>query len=349
MLWKTSTFLLLLTFLDENLACPYREVPVLEYQLFNYSREGLLQKTVVTNIIKVLDNYEESIYVVNQFLPELCCEMLNLTREIQEIVFHSSSVQYIEEACFSASIQYVTKNVEFKSNPLTIIKRGTFTNLKIEQLVLTNNLIETLEDGAFLNMTKLRLIALSRNRLQVLNSRAFSALPKLEDLELHQNRIKHLQHGALSFLSKSASVSLTCNNIFQIGNFLEGTPLKIKLNLDLDGNEITTFSGNIVENRTFGTLNLAYNPLINISAVLGSTKIERLEFSCEYLRLKEAQGVVNWAKGHNTLLYLDGCSQYNISFDGGHQPISCTAARDALIYSYLFYLNIFGIVNQIYH
>ncbi|KAJ3644495.1 hypothetical protein Zmor_022220 [Zophobas morio] len=345
MSWKTCTLLVILTFFDQYRACPYRVAPSLKYTLLNAS---ITSQTVVANVIKVLDNFDGvTITVDKQFLPKLCCDMMNLDHRIQEIVFGAGSIRYIEATCFSRSVQNVTKRIDFSFNALTSIKSGTFKDLDIVNLFLRHNFIETLEDGTFFNLTKLREISLETNNLQVLNSRAFSSLPSLHILDLRRNHIRSLQDGALSFLEKDALIWLSCNKIFQIGNFLEGISLKFKLELDLDGNKIKSFSGNIIKNRTFEILNLANNPLENISAVLSSREIVRLEFSCGYLTLKDVQSVVNWAKARGIL--LNRCSQYNMSFGLGSSSVPCSSTRIVLknINYYLLYLTIFLTVNEI--
>ena len=106
-----------------------------------------------------------------------------------------------------------------------------------------DNFIEILEDEAFLNMTNLRIINLERNYLSALNFHAFSSLTNLEILDLQQNHILILQPGSFSVLAEDAIVSLTCNKIFQIGNFLPGTSLKIQINLQLDERESRALMG----------------------------------------------------------------------------------------------------------
>ncbi|KAJ3644494.1 hypothetical protein Zmor_022219 [Zophobas morio] len=346
MSWKTYTLLVILIFFNQYRACPYPLTPSLKYTLLNVS----MRQTVVADVIKVLDNFDGmTITVDKQFLPQLCCDMMNLGHRIKEIIFRAGSIGYIEATCFSRSVQNVMERIDFSFNALTSIKSSTFKHLEIAELWLSDNFIATLGDGAFFNLTKLRMLSLEKNNLQVLNSEAFSSLSSLQSLYLGHNCIRNLQRGALNFLARDAVVSLNCNQIIQIGNFLEGISLKIKLNLELNGNKIESFSGNIVENRTFQILNLANNPLKNISAVLSSAKIDRLEFFCGYLSLKDVQSVVNWAKARGILLLTNRCSQYNISFGLASSTISCSSTRMALNSNnyYLLYLSIFLVVNEI--
>jgi Leucine-rich repeat (LRR) protein len=57
----------------------------------------------------------------------------------------------------------------------------------VEQLIITDNSIATIEDGAFENMLKLRVLDLSVNMLQHITSRTFSGAVNIEILDLSYN------------------------------------------------------------------------------------------------------------------------------------------------------------------
>ncbi|KAJ3644492.1 hypothetical protein Zmor_022217 [Zophobas morio] len=296
--------------------------------------------TVKGDVIKVSEG-DDHIFIVKQFIPQLCCDMLNSASEFSTITFDTCWIREIEEECFSAAVQHVSKTIKIINNRLTSVKKRTFRNLQLKEILLNGNLIQTLEDEAFFNLTNLGTIDLGYNRLKVLNPEAFSLLPNLENLILQHNRIQALQARVFSFFSRRAYILLTCNQIKRIEGGLNGMFSQITLMLEMSGNNVEELSNGVFSNHTFGILDLANNPLKKISpSFCENCNVESFYFSCRYLTLEDVQMIANWGEDYRVYLYGNGCPQYNMTFAYESPQATCNQEKSSGVCFCLFYLGV---------
>ncbi|XP_063915774.1 leucine-rich repeat and immunoglobulin-like domain-containing nogo receptor-interacting protein 2 [Zophobas morio] len=269
------------------LSCDYLTLEDVE-MIRNWAEAGgvrlYTKRRTVTSAEIIINNSEEKVEVTvsKQYLPQLCCKMVD-----------SNNV----EGCLSASIANVARSFKITNNRLRSVKKGTFANLKVNTISLSNNLIETLENDAFYNLTNLITLSLSRNLLEVLNPEAFFLLSNLAALDLMFNRIHTLQTGFFKFLTNNVQVLLNCNRISRVEKAFAGVSPRTRLTIDLNGNRIQTLSEDVFSNHTFGQLDLGNNPVKKIAKTFceGCT-METLYLSCDYLTLEDVEMIRNWAE-----------------------------------------------------
>ncbi|KAJ3644808.1 hypothetical protein Zmor_022511 [Zophobas morio] len=294
------------------LACgPYS----FDYKIFEQLR-------VVQNFYNVEEISEchenQSVFVEDNDIPELCCKILACRNPLDGITFNSCFIRKLEENCFSDSLQNVSFFIAITGNKITIIKKHTFRDLVVTEINLNDNSIEELEDEAFLHLDNLRSINLNNNLLKAINSKAFTLVPRLERLHLFENRITTLQAGVFSFLAtESAQIYLMCNEIFQIErSAFDNLSSRVTLDLNLNGNRIETLEEDIFNNHSVRLFDVSFNPLKKISRNFCGQEcaMQDFEFTCAYLALEDVEFVLDWAKAKGVNLIGGGCSHYNLTF-----------------------------------
>ena len=325
-----------------SLACYYWGMLQFDYQV-----TGNTEQRMVTGAEIIINNSEDKVEVTvsNQYLPQLCCKMVDSDSNFVMLSFDNCHIVELEE-CLSASIANVSKSFEIVNNRLTSVKKRTFANLKVEQISLNNNLIETLENDAFYNLTNLIVLTMSRNLLEVLNPEAFSLLPNLSGLNLRFNRLHTLQTGVFKFLVRRFELLLNCNRISRVEKAFEGISPRTELTVDLNGNRIRTLPDDVFSNHTFGQLDLGNNPVKKIAASFcEGCSMEKIYLSCDYLTLEDVEMIRNWAEAGGVRLYTSGCSYYNMT--SGIPPSKCNQAKNSVPWNFALYLGLLFIVNCI--
>ena len=78
----------------------------------------------------------------------------------------------------------------------------------VEELLISSNIINNIEDNAFTNFKKLRLLWLDNNKLKLLSPGTFSGLETLENLTLEFNHLTSLLADMFSHLPRPLSLGL---------------------------------------------------------------------------------------------------------------------------------------------
>ncbi|KAJ3644491.1 hypothetical protein Zmor_022216 [Zophobas morio] len=342
MLLQFFTFSLLLK-VHISLACYYWGMLQFDYEITSYT-----ERRTVTSAEIIINNSEEKVEVTvsKQYLPQLCCKMVDSNSNFVMVSFDNCDIVDVE-GCLSASIANVARSFKITNNRLRSVKKGTFANLKVNTISLSNNLIETLENDAFYNLTNLITLSLSRNHLEVLNPEAFFLLPNLAALDLMFNRIHTLQTGFFKFLTNNVQVLLNCNRISRVEKAFAGVFPRTRLTIDLNGNRIQTLSEDVFSNHTFGQLDLGNNPVKKIAKTFceGCT-METLYLSCDYLTLEDVEMIRNWTEVALVRLFTSGCSYHNMTI-GGVSPSQCNQAKNNVTCNFLLYLGLLFMVNCI--
>ncbi|KAJ3645028.1 hypothetical protein Zmor_022720 [Zophobas morio] len=258
-------------------------------------------------IISAPDPCDE-VSVQDQFIPRLCCKILNFTHPIEQIIFDNCATEELEEDCFSEAIEQITESLTITNNKLTSVKKGTFRNIQLKEIYLHNNRIKILEDDSFSNLSNLEILNLNQNNLQMLNPDAFSELPKLHTLNLVFNQIRILQEGVFKFFSANPVVHLKCNQISRVEDAFKGS-LARDIVLDLRANRIENLAEGVFNNHGFEDVNLNTNPLKTIATKFCGENCSMKNFHCIccYLNKDGLQTIRDLALIKKTFLYVGGC------------------------------------------
>ena len=259
-------------------------------------------------IISAPDPYDE-VSVQDQFIPRLCCKILNLTHPLEQLIFDNCAIEEFEEDCFSEAIEQITESLTITNNKLASVKEGTFRNIQLKEIYLHNNRIKILEDDSFSNLSNLEILNLNQNNLQMLNPDAFSELPKLHTLNLVFNQIRILQEGVFKFFSANPVVHLKCNQISRVEDAFKGS-LARDIVLDLRANRIENLAEGVFNNHGFEDVTLNDNPLKKVDAKFCGENCSMKKFHCYgccYLSKKNLYTIANWAVAKNTILTAGSC------------------------------------------
>lgn len=93
------------------------------------------------------------------------------------------------------------KNVAFQSQPT------------LERIDIRNNLVSSIEAGAFTRLEQLKFLLLSRNRLTRFNSDVFQGADNLQQLDLAENFISEFPTVALRAFTSLRYLNLSSNLI----------------------------------------------------------------------------------------------------------------------------------------
>jgi Leucine-rich repeat (LRR) protein len=146
-----------------------------------------------------------------------------------------------------------TYGVDVSFNFITVIQKSMFHNILVT-LDASSNLIETIEDNAFISNKWLTSIKLTNNRLTKLGNNTFCGLFNLKDLFLNNNSIEFVQESLFRELIKLDLLNMSGNQIkfIEENSFSKQTFLRT-LDLDL----FDTFGNNAsssITNSTFAGL-----------------------------------------------------------------------------------------------
>uniref|UniRef100_A0A1I8BVJ3 LRRCT domain-containing protein n=1 Tax=Meloidogyne hapla TaxID=6305 RepID=A0A1I8BVJ3_MELHA len=99
-----------------------------------------------------------------------------------------------------------------------IIRKDAFSNVEnnLKELSLRNNIIKTIDEKIFLNLTSLKLLDLSGNKLSQLKHVHFSKLVNLETLLLDYNQINSFDYDIFNSLTKLRTLSISNNRLTKI-------------------------------------------------------------------------------------------------------------------------------------
>ncbi|XP_025414853.1 peroxidasin homolog [Sipha flava] len=132
-----------------------------------------------------------------------------------------------------------TTILDLRFNKIKEIRPKSLAHLtKLNTLLLNNNHLSNLHNGAFENLSNLQYLFLHKNKIENMESRVFTNLSHLEQLYLHSNKIQKLDLEMFQGLTKLERLFLHNNKIRKIspGTF---DSLKSLTRLRLDGNLLT--------------------------------------------------------------------------------------------------------------
>ncbi|XP_066992534.2 leucine-rich repeat transmembrane neuronal protein 3 [Anabrus simplex] len=186
--------------------------------------------------------------------------------------FHFLATGVEMHLCFSLSITY---------NILSEIPSDIFLNLgliKLEELVLRNNGISTLQNNSFNGLVNLKHLDLSRNLLSHIHPAAFnSCCNNINILQLSYNSLREIEF--LSKLNRLQSFSAAFNNISSLNETTFDNCWQLK-SINLSHNEIRNISEGAFQNIIdLSELNLSSNYLTNLNFMESLKNIKYLYVS----------------------------------------------------------------------
>ncbi len=104
----------------------------------------------------------------------------------------------------------------FRDNKITEITGDSFSNLPLDSLTLSKNLIDSISNDAFLNNSKLEYLALDENRLTHISAAMLSPLSQLKTLILGKNAITELGPNCFQHNPELTQIWLDSNKLTAI-------------------------------------------------------------------------------------------------------------------------------------
>ncbi len=119
-----------------------------------------------------------------------------------------------EKGKFNVQLPPNTVQLDLAKYELRVIESSTFRGLAaLQKLDLQNNYITTIEDGAFVHLSKLEVLDLSMNSLKTVGSRTFAGLESLVKLKLTDNNVRTVEAGAFEGLPRLSKLDLSSNQL----------------------------------------------------------------------------------------------------------------------------------------
>ena len=136
------------------------------------------------------------------------------------------------------------EEVHLEHNSIGNLSRGSFSHLTgCITLDLSNNVINTVQDGAMIGLNNLRRLDLSYNRLRILNENMWDGLLSLVGLYLYGNIIEAIPSGCFRTLTHLETLSLNGNQLTEVRGYM-WLGLKSLDALDLGRNPLQTILPN---------------------------------------------------------------------------------------------------------
>jgi Leucine-rich repeat (LRR) protein len=284
-----------------TLTCKDSNYPI-KYRMYKHGTTEIRSSVISTS------QPDSTITVSNQKIDKLCNGLFNLTYKISELYIDNCSVTEIEDQFLQdeACVEIITIN----NNKIRVICRHNFEKLQVEHIDLSRNLIEMIDDEAFIDLLNLAELHLSDNKMDYFNPKAFVNLPKLVRLDLRNNMIKKLCERSFDFLSKDTSQLYFSNN--QIEDISEDvfdglTPKRMSLHLY--NNSLHVLPISIFNGHDFFGVDLAHNKIEEISGLTEDNFTITILLVDDNLDKNINETLTNWAQMHNiTLTLIPNCS-----------------------------------------
>lgn len=184
------------------------------------------------------------------------------------------------------------------SNEINILPSTIFNyNRKLEFLDLSNNQIDSIENGVFRNLSFTN-INLSKNKLKELGQSTFEDLSNLKYLDLSNNQIAKIENEVFDGLPKLKTLILSKNKLSSFKSELFTTRTEVE-RLDLCSNEINyLYPNSLYIHRKLKFLSLCQNNLNYFpnEIVNSISTLEELDLSSNRLKSLDTENFSNLSK-----------------------------------------------------
>lgn len=125
-------------------------------------------------------------------------------------------------------------------NSISIVQNGVLKGMRLRELNLSRNAIQTIQPEAFQDLRYLQMLDLSHNQLTLVSKLAFSDLPYLEVLNLDSNQLQYFPFDAFSQVPRLQVLMLNNNKLSYLlpGSLLSLPAVRI---LGLRNNSLWSF------------------------------------------------------------------------------------------------------------
>jgi Leucine-rich repeat (LRR) protein len=286
-----------------TLTCKDSNYPI-KYQIYKSGTTEIRSSVISTS------QPVSSITVENQKIDKLCNGLFNLTYKISELFIDNCSVTEIEDQFLQD--QPCVKIILINSNKIRVICRHNFEKLQVQHIDLSRNLIEMIDNEAFIDLLNLAELRLSDNNMEYFNPKAFVNLPKLGYLDLRNNMIKKLCERSFDFLSKDTSQLYFSNNQIEdiSEDVFDGLTAK-RMSLHLGNNSLHLLPISIFNGHDFFDVDLTQNKIEEISG-LTEDNLTIITLLVDDNLDKNINGTLtNWAQRHKiTFTLIPNCSSW---------------------------------------
>ncbi|KAH0818454.1 hypothetical protein GEV33_004337 [Tenebrio molitor] len=206
----------------------------------------------------------KSVQVNLQENTVICNKIFNISHRHNFVRLTGSEVIHVETEFLKN--QEPVQVVKITATKIQTIRKHTFKDLEVKNLILEKNQISIIEEEAFFNLPLLDAIQINGNRLCVLNSNSFKNLPKMATFIAQHNKIKSLENSFFQIIKKdNGDVNLIYNKLnvlkkdFFAGLFVEN------MGVSLGVNQIKELPVGIFDGYSFKFLDLSHNLITDIS------------------------------------------------------------------------------------
>jgi Leucine-rich repeat (LRR) protein len=268
-------------------------------------RTGKKSQTKTDTIVSMIPDARE-IFVDTMNNTILCNRMFKNLQNVSILVVHARNIVQIKSGFLRG--QDLNETLEIIRGRIKCIRKHTFASLQIAILNLPDNKIATIEDEAFVNMSRLERISLEANLLAKVEPGSFVGLPQLVEFRAGANKIMHLQKSVFRFLRRNNSIVDVHENLIKFvdEDIFSGSSAE-NVELIMERNAIGDLPRRMFERGSFSRINLGYNNISHISPDFfqGRFHVEFLEIQCNPLDNETVQTIEIWATGNNiSLQYL---------------------------------------------
>ncbi|EFA08073.1 insulin-like growth factor-binding protein complex acid labile subunit [Tribolium castaneum] len=190
------------------------------------------------------------------------------------------SLHTLETGSFDISGNQI-KNLDLTNSLIETVRQKAFVGLIfLQRLILANNAIKSIYPGTFTGVKKITYVDLENNSISILSDDGFLELINLEELNLRHNEIKSIATSAFNGLVHLQELDLSYNAIGDInGVFNNLTSLRL---LDLSYNKISVLTGKEFDNLTsLLEIRFKFNHITTIPAseFYSMSRLRRLDLS----------------------------------------------------------------------
>ena len=230
----------------------------------------------------------------------------NLLENLNVLILKENGIKRVTRFTFTGMENLIS--VDLSENYIRKVDPGVFTNSYLNEVNISGNLLEELEQETFVNLPILEVLDISHNNLVTIKSGAFDAIPRLKKLYLNHNRLNtykgdffanmnndtdlhtlDLSYNELTYLypesftyhPQLSDVNFSHNKFsFFPTQFIRN--LRYLKDLKLDHNTIKTIDdGDFANVRMLNSLDLSHNEIstVSASAFQNSSQLQRINLS----------------------------------------------------------------------
>jgi Leucine-rich repeat (LRR) protein len=293
--------------LEQNFQCDQIKISSMEYMTMTrnnsveHKTDKIVTTTTDTKTITVISTGHNRV---------LCNKMFEAFFNVDSLGIFATSVVEIETKFLQG--QNLDDGLYINQGKIKTIRKQTFVDLPIRELRLTANKIATIEEQAFVNLSRLERISLGQNQLTQLDPRSFVGLPNLRDFYASTNKITQLQKNIFQFMkTKNISIDLGFNRIETVNREVFGELAAEVVDIDLHLNKLSFLPTDVFKGRRFLKIDLSQNDISHISPeFFDDLQVQHLDLSFNRLDNKSLDLLEAWATETNVSLeYFQRTSQ----------------------------------------